>query len=61
MRWIRDTLTAPGFYWNRGAGGRKRIVEVRDDGRGLFIVQTARAVGDAGEGRDRFPSRRRGL
>ncbi|MGD9728594.1 MAG: hypothetical protein AB7G68_16485 [Nitrospiraceae bacterium] len=46
MRWTADTPTTPGFYWNRGPGGRTRIFELRDEGRGLFIVQTGKPLAD---------------
>jgi hypothetical protein len=49
-RWTTDTPTAPGWYWNRGAGGRTRIFELRDEGHGLFIVQTGKPLVDVEPG-----------
>ena len=49
MRWSSGKPSIPGFYWNRGPGGRKRTFELRDEGRGLYIVQTGKALLDVGE------------
>jgi hypothetical protein len=48
LTWTTDKPSAAGFYWNQGPGGRKRIFEVRDEGRGLFIVQTGKPLVDVG-------------
>ena len=49
MKWTTDKPTRPGFYWNQGEGTKQSIFEVRDDGHGLYIVQTGKALIDVQE------------
>lgn len=48
LRWTSTKPTQPGFYWNQGYGTRKRIFEIRDDGR-LRIAQTGKLLSDVAE------------
>ena len=43
MKWTNTKPTAAGWYWCHG-NGRKRVVELRDDGYGLYIVQTGKLM-----------------
>lgn len=48
MKWTYIKPTIAGFYWIQRSG-RKRVVELRDDGFGLFIVQTGKLMVDVQE------------
>ena len=45
MKWTQIKPTVPGFYWCHG-NGRKRVVELRDEGHGLYIGQSGKLMSE---------------